>query len=45
MKKEPLEAIRGSGNVFRDFGVADADVKQLKAILPPRSSRHSTRNA
>jgi len=33
MRKEPLEAIRGSGNVFRDFGVADADVKQLKAIL------------
>jgi predicted XRE-type DNA-binding protein len=30
--KEP-EIIRGSGNVYRDFGDPDADVKQLKAIL------------
>lgn len=33
MKKEPLELIRGSGNVYRDFNVANADVRQLKAIL------------
>ncbi len=33
MKKEPLELIRGSGNVYRDFDVTDADVRQLKAIL------------
>jgi len=33
MKKEPLELIRGSGNIFRDFNIADADVRQLKAIL------------
>jgi predicted XRE-type DNA-binding protein len=33
MKKEPLELIRGSGNIYRDFNVADADVRQLKAIL------------
>ena len=33
MKKEPLELIRGSGNIYRDFKVADADVRQLKAIL------------
>lgn len=33
MKKEPLKLIRGSGNIYRDFDVPDADVRQLKAIL------------
>jgi len=33
MKKEPLELIRGSGNIYQDFDVPDADVRQLKAIL------------
>ena len=33
MKNEPLEVIRGSGNVYRDFGQDDADVKQFKALL------------
>ena len=33
MKKETLELTRGSGNIYRDFNVADADVRQLKAIL------------
>ena len=33
MKKEPLELIRGSGNIYRDFNMPDADVRQLKAIL------------
>ena len=33
MKKEPLEIVRGSGNLYRDFDVPDADVRQLKAIL------------
>jgi predicted XRE-type DNA-binding protein len=33
MKHEPLEVIRGSGNVYRDLGQDDADVKQLKALL------------
>lgn len=33
MKKEPLELIRGSGNIYRDFDMPDADVRQLKAIL------------
>jgi len=33
MKKEPLEIVRGSGNIYRDFDVPDADVRQLKAIL------------
>ena len=33
MKKEQLEVVRGSGNIYRDFDIADADVRQLKAIL------------
>ena len=33
MKSEPLELMRGSGNVYRDLGHPDADVLQLKAIL------------
>ena len=32
-KKEQLEVIRGSGNVYRDLDIPDADVRQLKAIL------------
>ena len=31
-----LETVRGSGNVFRDFGEPDADVKQAKAMLAAR---------
>ena len=30
---EKLEVVRGSGNVFRDFGHEDADLEQLRAIL------------
>jgi predicted XRE-type DNA-binding protein len=30
---EELESIRGSGNVFRDLGLPNADVEQAKAIL------------
>ncbi|HWJ34112.1 MAG TPA: helix-turn-helix transcriptional regulator [Steroidobacteraceae bacterium] len=33
MKNEPLEVIRGSGNVFHDFSHANADVEQFKALL------------
>lgn len=33
MKNETIELVRGTGNVFRDIGSADADVKQLKAML------------
>lgn len=33
MKKEKLELIRGSGNIYQDFNVADADTRQLKALL------------
>jgi len=33
MKKHESEIIRGSGNIYRDFNLQDADVRQLKAIL------------
>src|SRR5713101_8825938 len=33
MKSEKLEALRGSGNVFRDLGTKNADADQFKAIL------------
>ena len=33
MKDENLELVRGSGNVFRDFGYENADIEQFKAIL------------
>lgn len=33
MGDDDFELIRGSGNVFHDFGEANADVLQLKAIL------------
>jgi predicted XRE-type DNA-binding protein len=33
MNDEPLEVVRGSGNLFRDFGYADADLRQAKALL------------
>lgn len=32
-KKEKIELVRGSGNVFRDFGDPNADIEQLKSIL------------
>ena len=33
MKREKLEVVRGSGNVFRDLGHKNADADQFKAIL------------
>ena len=33
MKRETLDVVRGSGNVFRDLGRKNADVLQFKAIL------------
>src|SRR5437867_7785292 len=33
MRGEKLEVTRGSGNVFRDLGHANADAEQFKAIL------------
>ena len=31
--KDKLEIVKGSGNVFRDFGYQNADVEQLKSQL------------
>ena len=33
MKREDLELVRGSGNVFHDLERATADVDQMKALL------------
>ena len=33
---DDFELVRGSGNVFRDFGRIDADVQQTKALLAAR---------
>ena len=33
MNDEPIDVVRGGGNVFRDFGYLDADVRQTKALL------------
>src|SRR5438270_1957242 len=33
MKREKLELVRGSGNIFRDLGRENADLEQLKALL------------
>ena len=30
---DKLEIVRGSGNVFRDFGRPNADAEQLRALL------------
>lgn len=35
-KEEKIELVRGSGNVFRDFNYANADVLQAKATLAAR---------
>jgi predicted XRE-type DNA-binding protein len=34
--RRKLEIVRGSGNIFRDFGYAEADLEQLRAILAAR---------
>jgi predicted XRE-type DNA-binding protein len=33
VKEHEFGVVRGSGNVYRDFGHAAADLKQLKALL------------
>ena len=33
MTDDDMETVRGSGNVYRDFGYPDADVRQAKALL------------
>lgn len=36
MSESDFELVEGSGNVFRDLGDRDADLKQAKAILTSR---------
>ena len=33
MNDEPLEIVRGSGNVYRDFGQPNAGLEQARAII------------
>jgi predicted XRE-type DNA-binding protein len=33
MNNEDFELVRGSGNVFHDFGIPNADAEQLRSIL------------
>lgn len=33
MSNDDLELLHGSGNVFRDFGYVDAEVRQTKSVL------------
>ena len=33
LRKEKLDVVRGRGNIFRDFGDPDADVRRLKVVL------------
>jgi predicted XRE-type DNA-binding protein len=33
MTDEAIEVVRGSGNVYRDFGYADAEVRQAKVVM------------
>ena len=36
MSEKDIELVHGSGNVFRDFGDPQADLKQAKAVLAAR---------
>lgn len=36
MRERDIELVRGSRNVFRDFGDPDADLKQAKAVIAAR---------
>ncbi len=36
MSERGIELVHGGGNVFRDFGDAQADLKQAKAVLAAR---------
>lgn len=39
MSDDDFELVRGSGNVFADFGHPNAEIEQLKAILAARIIR------
>jgi predicted XRE-type DNA-binding protein len=51
MKKDDLELVRGSGNVYRDFGRPNADLEQARAMTAAKiiriidARRLSTRDA
>ena len=45
MKREKLEVVRGSGNVFRDLGHENAMPSSSRPSWPPKSSRRWTGNA
>ncbi len=45
MKREKLELVRGSGNVFRDLERENADVEQLKALLAAEIIKALNRDA
>jgi predicted XRE-type DNA-binding protein len=45
MKAENLELVRGSGNVFRDLNLKNADVEQLKALLAAEIIKALNRDA
>src|SRR5258706_15954880 len=36
---DDMELVRGSGNVFRDFGDANADLEQARAVLAAKIIR------
>lgn len=40
MKRKPIDVIHGSGNVFRDFDLPNADLLQLKALLAAQIIKH-----
>ena len=33
MSKDDIELVRGSGNLFQDFGTPEPELRQLKALL------------
>jgi len=39
MKKDDLELVRGSGNVYRDFGRPNADLEQARAMTAAKIIR------
>ena len=39
MKKDNLEVVRGSGNVYRDFGRPDAGLEQVRAMTAAKIIR------
>lgn len=39
MSENEIETVQGSGNIFRDLGLPNADLEQLRAILAGRIIR------